>query len=48
MTFSQYKASTLPAETLGVVFHDHYERSSGTLDAVQKRGTQAKNWYQQL
>lgn len=48
MTFSQYKASTLPAETLGVVFHDHYERSSGTLAAVQKRGTQAQNWYQQL
>lgn len=48
LTFAQYKASTLDAGTLAIVFHDHYERSSADASALQERATKATNWYNSL
>lgn len=46
MTFSSYKASTLDAYTLAIVFHDHFERSNASLSTIQTyRATYADNWY---
>jgi hypothetical protein len=47
-TFSQYKASTLSAYTLGMAFHDHFERSAGGTSAIQARGDKALAWYNSL
>ena len=49
MTFSQYKASTLDAYTLAIVFHDHYERSGDTQKQIEdNRATPASSWYTKL
>lgn len=45
MTFAQYKASTLSASVLAVVFHDHFERSADNNTGLSKRSTYATNWY---
>ena len=46
MTYSQYKASTLDAGTLAIVFHDHYERSAATAENLQTyRAAYATKWY---
>lgn len=46
MTFTQYKASTLDAGTLAIVFHDHYVRSANTLAGIQtNRAAPANEWY---
>ena len=48
MTFAEYKASTLDAGTLAIVFHDHYERSGADANALQERATKATNWFNSL
>lgn len=45
MTFANYKASTLSASILAVVFHDHFERSADGTTGLNKRSTYATNWY---
>jgi hypothetical protein len=49
MTFAQYKASTLSASVLAVVFHDHYCRTAETLATIQStRAKHATNWFNKL
>lgn len=46
MTFADFKASTLGADTLALVFHDYYERSnSSKATLVSGRATPALNYY---
>ena len=46
MSYSEYKASTLDAGTLAIVFHDHYERSADTAENLQTyRAAYATKWY---
>lgn len=45
MTFAQFKASTLSAGTLAVVFHDHFERSADGTTGLNNRSNKATNWY---
>ena len=45
MSFANYKASTLSASVLAVVFHDHFERSADGTAGLNKRSTYATNWY---
>ena len=48
LTFSSFKASTLDAETLALVFHDHYVRSSDATEKLNQRAQYAGNWYSSL
>ena len=48
MTFSEFMESTLPASTLAIVFHDHYERSGDSIAVIQTRANNATNWYNTL
>lgn len=48
MSFATYKASTLSASTLAVVFHDHFERSADGTTGLNKRSNYATNWYNSL
>ena len=48
MTFSEFMESTLPASTLAIVFHDHYERSGDSMAVIQTRASNATNRYNTL
>ncbi len=46
MTFEEYKSSNLSAETLALVFHSHYERSSDTQELLNERMANARKWFE--
>lgn len=48
MTFEKFKASTIDAGTLAIVFHDHYERSGDGTTVLNQRKSYAQNWYNNL
>ena len=46
MTFAQFKASTLSAYDLAIIWNDHYERSGDSLAAIEaNRAAPADTWY---
>ena len=48
MTIREFMESTLPASTLAIIFHDHYERSLDSEVVITQRGVNAETWYNKL
>ena len=48
MTFNAFKQSTMSVDTLAIIFHDHYERSSDSDDALNRRRQYAVAWFNKL
>jgi len=45
MTADEYINSNYDADTLALVWHGSYERSTDSLDVLQERCESAKKWY---